>query len=141
MKNKKLSNMNTEVPLQGLGVTMFYGSSPIIFANAKKLRNEPTPSEVIFWNLLKQHFFGVRFKRQHPISRYIADFYCHKFKLVIEIDGNVHLTEQAKNNDKLRDEYMQSLNLKIVRFTNEEVCKNGESVVKKLKELIERQSR
>lgn len=115
---------------------MFYESSPIIFANAKKLCNEPTSSEIIFWNLLKQHFPNLRFKRQHPISNYIADFYCHKLKLVIEIDGSVHREEEVKNNDKIRDDYMQSLDLKIIRFTNEEACKNGEVVVKKLKDII-----
>ncbi|MEO6289082.1 MAG: endonuclease domain-containing protein [Ginsengibacter sp.] len=147
MENKKKLNSNSHVSLlgeepSGLGLggcKMFYESAPIIFANAKKLRNEPTPSEIIFWSLLKQHFSGTRFKRQHPISQYVADFYCHKFKLVIEIDGDVRLSEEAKANDKLRDEHMQSLGVEIIRFPNEEVCKNGEAVVKKLKELIERQ--
>ena len=104
--------------------SMFYGSSPIIFANARKLRDEPTASEVIFWSLLKQHFSNYRFKRQHPVSQYIADFYCHKLKLVIEIDGGIHLSNEEKNNDKIRDEFMQSLDLKIIRFTNDEVSKN-----------------
>ena len=117
--------------------SMFYGSSPIIFENAKRLRNQLTPSELVFWNLLKQHFPNYRFKRQHPISQYIADFYCHKLKLVIEIDGGIHLSEEAKSNDRARDEFMQSLSLKIIRFTNDEVCKNGEIVVKKLRDLIE----
>lgn len=151
MKNKNSSNSNAHVPLQGLGVnvplqglgvqlgerSMFYKSSPIIFANAKRLRDEPTEPEILFWSLLKQHFLGFRFKRQHPVSQYIADFYCHKSKLVMEIDGSTHLTEEAKGNDKLRDEYMQSLDLKIVRFSNEEVCKNGELAVKTLKNIIE----
>ena len=118
-----------------MGESMFYGSSPIIFENAKKLRNEPTASEVIFWILLKQHFPDYRFKRQHPVSQYITDFYCHKLKLVIEIDGGIHLSAE-KNNDELRDGFMQSLGLKIIRFTNEEVCKRGEYVVEKLKEVI-----
>jgi imidazole glycerol-phosphate synthase subunit HisF len=117
--------------------SMFYESSPIIFANARKLRDEPTSSEIIFWSLLKQHFSNFRFKRQHPISRYIADFYCHKLNLVIEIDGSIHDTEEVKNNDKLREEFLETLNLIIVGFTSDEVCKNGESVVKKLKELID----
>ena len=116
---------------------MFYGSSPIIFANAKKLRNEPTSSEIIFWNLLKQNFPNYRFKRQHPISDYIADFYCHKLKLVLEIDGNMHDTKEAKENDLIRDEFMHSLNLKMLRFTNDEVCKNGELAMDKLKVEIE----
>jgi imidazole glycerol-phosphate synthase subunit HisF len=117
--------------------SMFYESSPIIFANARKLRDEPTSSEIIFWSLLKQHFSNFRFKRQHPISQYIADFYCHKLNLVIEIDGSIHDTEEVKNNDKLREEFLETLNLIIVGFTSDEVCKNGESVVKKLKELID----
>ena len=96
MKKKITPNSNNSVPLQGLGVSMFYESSPIIFANAKKIRNEPTSSELIFWSFLKQHFSNFRFKRQHPISQYIADFYCHKLKLVIEIDGSIHHTEQVK---------------------------------------------
>jgi len=117
--------------------SMFYESSPVIFENAKRLRNEPTPSEIIFWSLLKQYFSNFKFKRQHPVSRYIADFYCHKLKLVIEIDGGIHLTEDAKNNDRLRDEFMRSLDLKIIRFTNDEVCKRGEFVVEKLTDFIE----
>ena len=86
---------------------MFYGSSPIIFENAKRLRNQLTPSEIMFWNLLKQYFPNYRFKRQHPVSQYIADFYCHKLKLVIEIDGGIHLSEEVKSYDKARDEFMQ----------------------------------
>ena len=94
-----------------MGKSKFFESSPIIFANAKKLRNEPTSFELIFWCLLKQHFSHFRFKRQHPISQYIAGFYCHKLKFVIEIDGSIHQTEEVKNNDKLRDEFMQTLSL------------------------------
>ena len=116
--------------------SMFYGSSPVIFANAKKLRNEPTASEIIFWSLLKQHFPDYRFKRQHPISQYIADFYCHKLKLVIEIDGAFHLSYESKINDKIRDEFMQSLGLEIIRFTNQEVCEKGENVIMRLKKMI-----
>jgi very-short-patch-repair endonuclease len=101
----------------------------------KKLRNEPTSSEIIFWSLLKQHFSNFRFKRQHPISQYIADFYCHKLKLVIEIDSDIHKMEEVKNKDKLRDEFLQTLNLKIIRFTNDEVSKNGDRIVKRLQEF------
>lgn len=78
---------------------MFYGSSPIIFANARKLRNKLTATEIIFWSLLKQYFPNHRFKRQHPVSQFIADFYCHKLKLVIEIDGGIHLSDEVKNNE------------------------------------------
>lgn len=121
--------------------SMFYESSPIIFENARRLRNEPTPSEVIFWSLLKQYFSEYKFRRQHPISDFVADFYCHKLKLVIEIDGGVHHSQEAKEKDRLRDEFMQSLDLKTIRFTNNEVDKEGEVVVKKLKEIIEKMNR
>ena len=107
---------------------MFYESSSVIFANAKKLRNEPTSSEIIFLGLLKQHFPNFRFKRQHPVSQYIVDFYCHKLKIVIEIDGSIHDTEEVKNNDKLREEFLQTLNLKIIRFTNDEVCSRAKAL-------------
>lgn len=116
---------------------MFYGSTPIIFANARKLRNELTGSEVIFWSILKQYFSNYKFRRQHPISQYIADFYCHKLKLVVEIDGGIHLSNEVKNNDKIRDDFMESLGLNIIRFTNDDICKNGEIVAQKLKEFIE----
>jgi imidazole glycerol-phosphate synthase subunit HisF len=88
--------------------------------------------------LLKQHFPNYRFKRQHPVSQFIADFYSHKLKLVIEIDGSIHLSNKAGNNDKIKDEFMQSLGLKIIRFTNDEVCKNGERAMEKLNQLIEK---
>lgn len=91
---------------------------------------------MIFWSLLKQHFSNHKFRRQHPIPQYVADFYCHKLKLVIEIDCGIHLSDEVKNNDKLRDEFMQSIGLKIVRFTNDEVDKRGEYVVEKLREVI-----
>lgn len=116
--------------------SMFYENSPIIFANAKKLRSGPASSGIIFW-LLKQHFSNFRCKRQRRVSQYIADFYCHKLKLVIGIDGGIHQTKEVKNKDKLRDEFLQTLNLKIVRFTNNEVCKNGDSIVKKLRAAID----
>ena len=137
MEKKNISNSKMMENFKRPGSTMFYESSPIIFANARKLRNELTPSEIIFWNLLKQHFPGFRFKRQHPISNYIADFYCHKLKLVIEIDGSVHNSPEAKDNDRVRDQFMQSLNLKVLRFSNDEVYKHSEAAMKKLKIEIE----
>lgn len=134
---KTMSNSKSDKSIHEHRTTMFYGSSSIIFANAKKLRLEPTAAEIIFWNLLKQYFPEFRFKRQHPISDFIADFYCHKLKLVIEIDGSVHNSREAKSNDKVRDQFMESINLKILRFSNEDVCKHNEAVIKKLKIEIE----
>jgi cyclase len=72
---------------------MFYGAGSIIFKRAAELRANPTPMEEHLWHFLSKNQLGLRFKRQHPISNYIADFYCHSIKLAIEIDGSVHNTE------------------------------------------------
>jgi very-short-patch-repair endonuclease len=70
---------------------MFYRARKSIFLKAVELRNNPTKAEIILWEQLKnKDLFGVRFKRQHPIDIFIADFYCHKYKLVIEVDGEIH---------------------------------------------------
>ena len=79
---------------------MFYKADPLIFSKARELRNKSTPAEQVFWLRLKEQFPGYKFRRQHPISIYIVDFYCHKFNLVIEIDGSFHDSEEAKLNDK-----------------------------------------
>ncbi len=77
---------------------MFYGALPIHYELAKQLRNNQTEAEVFLWNNLNSlKILGVnfRFKRQHPILYFIADFYCHKAKLIIEVDGGYHdLPEQ-----------------------------------------------
>src|SRR5215831_16108622 len=79
---------------------MFYGASKIIFQNAKRLRNHVTDAERIFWQKLKEAFPTLRFRRQHPMSQYVADFYCHKLKLVIEIDGSIHELDSVIKRDK-----------------------------------------
>ncbi|MDZ7935995.1 MAG: DUF559 domain-containing protein [Emticicia sp.] len=75
-------------------VKMFYGAGNIVFNNAAQLRANPTPMEEYLWNFLSKSQLGVRFKRQQPIGNYIADFYCHLAKLVIEVDGSIHLTAE-----------------------------------------------
>ena len=64
---------------------MFYGAGNLIFEKAKKLRNNVTPTEMILWGRLKEYFPNLKFRRQHPVSLYIVDLYCHTEKLVIEI--------------------------------------------------------
>ena len=71
--------------------SMFKGASAKIFKNAEVLRNRMTESESLLWDKLKsKKFHGLKFRCQHPIQTYIADFYCHKLKLIIEIDGGYH---------------------------------------------------
>lgn len=115
---------------------MFYGASPLIFENAKRLRNNVTQTEMILWGRLKEYFPELRFRRQHPLSIYIADFYCHPLKLVLEVDGSVHGLEEVKAHDKERETNLQSLGLTIMRFSNEEINKNIKSVIERIQHFI-----
>lgn len=116
---------------------MFYGASPIIFELAKKLRNNVTPAEMILWGRLKEYFPGLKFRRQHPISLYIADFYCHSVKLIIEVDGNIHDLPAVRSNDIIRQKDLEDLGLKVIRFTTKEVMNDLESVIKRIEKELE----
>ena len=96
---------------------MFYGASPIIFELAKKLRNNVTPTEMILWGRVKEYFPELKFRRQHPVSLYIADLYCHTERLVIEIDGSIHDLEVIKTKDAVRQKDIEDLGIKVLRFT------------------------
>ncbi len=109
---------------------MFYGAGNLIFEKAKKLRNNVTPTEMILWGRLKEYFPETKFRRQHPISFYIVDLYCHSKKLVIEIDGSIHNLDDIKIKDEIRQKDLESLGLKVVRFTTEEILYNLELVLK-----------
>ena len=117
---------------------MFYKADSLIFSNARELRSQLTPAEEIFWLRLKEQFPKYKFRRQHPISIYIADFYCHKIKLVIEIDGSIHDSEEAKLNDKKRQQDLEDLNLTVIRFTNDQVKNEIESVIEMISSTIKK---
>lgn len=81
-------------------VSMFYNAKPHIFEKAKVLRENMTQAELKLWENLKgKKILGLRFRAQHPIDIFIADFYCHSLKMVIEIDGDVHLSPEQKEYD------------------------------------------
>jgi len=115
---------------------MFYKADPLIFSNARELRKKLTPSEQTFWLCLKKNFSDYKFRKQHPISIYIADFYCHKLKLIIEVDGSIHDTEEAKLNDKRRLKDLEDLKLTVIRFTNDQVKNDIESVIEIISSTI-----
>ena len=117
---------------------MWKGASPKIFSNAKDLRDKATKAEEIMWLELRNNKLeGYKFRRQHPLNIYIADFYCHKLKLVIEIDGGYHQTAEQKVLDATRTAAIEFQGLKVIRFTNEEVMQDIRNVLNKLKEYIE----
>jgi len=114
---------------------MFYGAKRTIFQNACELRKEMTPAEKVLWNRLNKSQLGVRFKSQHPIDIFIADFYCHKCKLIVEVDGEIHLSQ--KEADENRTAELERFGVTVIRFTNEEVFNDVEKVVDEIRKLID----
>lgn len=100
----------------------------------KDLRNETTPQELLLWYKLKNKALGYKFRRQHSIGRFITDFYCSEKKLVIELDGSQHLDNTEY--DKERTDYFESLEIKVLRFWNNDINKNIEGVVMKIDEIL-----
>lgn len=100
------------------------------------LRNNSTSPERALWRVLRDKQMGVKFRRQHGIGHYIVDFYCAERKLVIEVDGDSHFTDDALAYDQIRDAYLQGLELKVLRFTNEQVTENLEGVCEIIRQAI-----
>ena len=102
---------------------------------AKKLRNNATTQENHLWyDFLSKH--DAKFQRQKAIDNFIADFYCHRAKLIIEIDGSQHYTEKGKQLDNFRTEILEGYDLKVIRFTNWQVDTNFEGVCKYIDSVI-----
>jgi very-short-patch-repair endonuclease len=102
---------------------MYFGAKPDMFRMADRMRKNPTEVEKILW-------------KQHPIDFYIADFYCHRLKLVIEVDGEIHETEKTREHDDGRTGHLEHFGIKVIRFTNEEVINNNEFVIEQIKGYI-----
>ncbi|MFA9392659.1 MAG: endonuclease domain-containing protein [Prolixibacteraceae bacterium] len=112
---------------------MFYGAKPDIFAKAQMLRENMTPAELQVWNRInKSKIMGLRFKPQHPIDIFIADFYCHKLKLVIEIDGEVHQNSERAEYDIGRTAELERFEIKVIRFLNKQVEEDINGVIRSI---------
>ena len=119
-------------------VSMFYGAKPNIFEKAKALRKNMTRTELILWEHLRsKKILGLRFRPQHPIDIFIADFYCHPVKLVIEIDGGIHTTKEQKEYDIGRTAELNYWEIKVIRFTNKEIEKELKSVLETIKQVCQ----
>jgi len=89
-----------------------------------------TLAEKLLWKKLQAgRFKELKFRRQHSIGNYIVDFYCPKYRLIIELDGKVHLESEQKEKDKFRDENLEDMDYKVLRFTNEEVLEEVKSIL------------
>jgi very-short-patch-repair endonuclease len=99
-----------------------------LFNRSKELRREMTPAEAKLWARLRAgRLEGFHFRRQQVIDRFIVDFYCHQAELVVEVDGDVHLEQEAY--DRQRDAYLSARGLRVLRVTNRDVNGNLEGVL------------
>jgi len=98
-----------------------------IFKHARAMRRQPTPPERKLWQALRaESLNGLKFRRQMPIGRYIADFYCSSARLIIEVDGVTHTDNE---NDAVRDAWFSSQGMRVLHFWNNEVMGNLEGVL------------
>jgi very-short-patch-repair endonuclease len=103
---------------------------------ARYFRKTETQTEKIFWERIRNNRLGVKFRRQHPIGVFIIDFYAPKIKLAIELDGFSHKTKDGKKYDEIRTEFLNTKDIKVLRFWNNEIVNNLENVINQIKETI-----
>lgn len=111
----------------------FYAKTKLL---AREMRREPTVAENHLWQRIrKQQVLGFKFRRQHTIDRFIVDFYCTEARLIIEVDGIIHDDQQEA--DQLRTEFLESLGLRVLRFTNGEVLQQTDGVIERIAEILQ----
>jgi very-short-patch-repair endonuclease len=116
---------------------MFIGAKAELFPLALQMRKNPTDAERVMWKILiKFRQSGFPFRRQHPIEFYIADFYCHKLRLVIEVDGEIHSENETQSRDEGRTGELERFGITVLRFSNSQVLNDGDQVVNKINVTI-----
>jgi very-short-patch-repair endonuclease len=110
---------------------------PPILQAAREMRHPQTPAEATLWRAMRDRRLGYKFRRQHPIDRFIVDFYCANAKLCIEIDGASHLEPEQIDYDAARTAYLQEVGYQVIRFTNDDVRYNIHAVVDEIVRTIE----
>jgi very-short-patch-repair endonuclease len=104
---------------------------------ARHLRQNQTNAETLIWQLIRnRQVANAKFRRQQPIEGYIADFYCHEHKLVIELDGSQHFTEDGIKQDALRTQRLHQLGITVLRFDNRQVFLQTEAVLQMIYEQL-----
>ena len=110
--------------------TMEYG---LLKENARANRNNMTEAESAFWSLAKGSGLGEKCRRQYIIGEYIVDFFFRKSMLIVELDGGYHFTEEQQKEDAIRQDWLEHMGYKVLRFTNEQILFDTESVISKIK--------
>ena len=116
---------------------MFYGANCTTLRAAAILRRNMTLSELLLWKKLKNRkIFNTKFRRQHPVNIFIVDFYCHEYKFVIEIDGEIHNDEEAHEYDLNRTAELNKFGIRVIRFTNDQIISSIDQVITEINEVI-----
>lgn len=104
---------------------------------SRKLRSSMTDAEISLWSKLRRkQIFGLPFYRQKPLGNYIVDFYCPAARLVIEIDGGQHYTEEGQAQDSRRDACLNDIGLSVLRFSNLDVLGNMDGVIAEIVQYL-----
>jgi len=107
------------------------GTTPEIEAAARRLRRNMTPAERKLWQALRgKKLAGMKFRAQHPVGRFILDFYCPARRLAIEVDGGVH--DETLDYDEVRDEVLREYGYRVIRFRNEEIMEDLSLVLERI---------
>lgn len=115
----------------------YYKAHTDSHGRARELRKDETSAEWLFWQIVRNRkILGFKFKRQHPIGPFYADFYCHDAKLVIELDGDIHDAIEIQKRDAWREGIIKDLGLTIMRFTNDDVFKNSHLINKAIEDYL-----
>ena len=111
--------------------------TPVQYELAKRMRKEYTEAEGLLWEVLRGNKIGVKFRRQHPIDKYIVDFICLQERIIVEADGGYHTTEEQKFYDAERTKVLNDIGFEVIRFTNEEITAHPYKTKDKIKARIE----
>ncbi|HEV2425483.1 MAG TPA: endonuclease domain-containing protein [Terriglobia bacterium] len=112
---------------------------PALKIRRRQLRSSPTPAEARLWKGLRRaNLEGRKFRRQHSVGPYILDFYCPECRLAVELDGQTHYDSMASEYDLRRVRYLESLNIRVLRFENRAVFDNPEGVLHQIREHLVR---
>ncbi|MBA4063887.1 MAG: hypothetical protein C0501_09280 [Isosphaera sp.] len=106
---------------------------------ARAMRREPAPAEEALWRLLRdRRLGGYKFRRQHPVGAYVADFYAASAALVVEADGDSHATEEGAEHDRVRPAHLEALGLAVLRFWNTDIADDPDGVLDRVCEVCAR---
>ena len=139
----RFTNADIMAELKGMqDLPMYFGTEPVIMKLAGELRNAATHAEKVLWQHLKgKKMLGFKFRRQHAVDQFILDFFCYEALLAIEVDGEVHNDASQAERDDERTKLLNSFGITVLRFTNEQVENNINSVVKEIHDFLEEHSK